>query len=100
MSECQAGSALRRPHSGVRVDHCTKWECRLMRMLCLDFFESDWRDFRGRWLREYLREPEWIGQFLDRWNLHVAVSPNEHTLLALIELRSLMRRFVECLPDK
>ena len=47
-----------------------------MRMLCLDFFESDWRDFRGRWLREYLREPEWIGQFLDRWNLHVATAVN------------------------
>ncbi len=71
-----------------------------MRMLCLDFFESDWRDFRGRWLRECLREPEWIGQFLDRWNLHVAVPPNEPTLLVLIELRSLMRRVVECLPDK
>src|SRR5436189_4449569 len=71
-----------------------------MKMLCLDFFESDWRDFRGRWLRECLLEPEWLAQLLARWNLHAPIPPDEKTLAALIELRSLMRRIVECLPDQ
>src|SRR5690242_2451037 len=80
--------------------HCAERIHPLMKMLCLDFFESDWRDFRGRWLREYLADSQWLAQLLERWNLHAPLPPGETTVTALIELRSLMRRIVECLPGK
>ncbi len=67
-------------------------------MLCLEFFNSDWGDFRGRWRKDYLLQPEWLDAFLVKWHLEVGGAPTEDELQALILLRSLMVRIVASLP--
>ncbi len=66
---------------------------------CLDFINSDFRDFRGRWIRDDLQRPEWLEQFLARWGLQVASPPDSTTLPALMGLRSLLRHMVETLAN-
>lgn len=67
---------------------------RLMERLCLDFVNSEFRNFRGLWVRDDLQNPEWREQFLHRWNLPVPAPPSPTTLTQLVELRSLLFRTV------
>lgn len=71
-----------------------------MDVLCLDFFLSDWRDFRGRFIRECLEEPDWLSAFLERWNLSPVQPATPEIVEALKQLRATMRHIVEALPDK
>ncbi|MEO6890894.1 MAG: CGNR zinc finger domain-containing protein [Ktedonobacteraceae bacterium] len=64
---------------------------------CLDFLNSEFRDFRGRWVEDRLQKPEWRAEFLTRWHLAVEDQPDERVLSELTELRGLLRRIVESL---
>lgn len=68
-----------------------------MDVVCLDFLNSEFRDFRGRWSEDRLLKPEWLDQFLTRWNLQVGSLPDAATLQSLIELRALLLHIVESL---
>ncbi len=68
-----------------------------MERLCLDFVNSEFRNFRGLWTRDDLQDPAWRSQWLQRWHLSVVTSPAEATLAQLTELRSLLFRVVETL---
>ncbi len=69
-----------------------------MEHLCLDFLNSDWRDWRGSGRREdRLDKPEWLEDFLRRWGLTAPLPPDAQTRAALGELRERMRSIVEAL---
>src|SRR5579859_189040 len=68
-----------------------------MNAACLDFLNSEFRDFRGRWVRDELQQPQWLEQFLARWDLSLATPPNPVALAAFMALRALLRRMVETL---
>jgi predicted RNA-binding Zn ribbon-like protein len=70
-----------------------------MDVLCIHFINSDFRDFRGRWVRDELLQPGWLEQFLIRWNFQIAVPPDAAAFADLIALRSLLRRMIEELGD-
>ncbi len=70
-----------------------------MEMICLDFINSEFRDFRGRWVRDDLQQPEWLEQFLVKWGLQVDRPPDAATLTALVALRTLLRSMVEALGE-
>lgn len=70
-----------------------------MDALCLDFINSEFRDFRGRWVRDDLQQPNWLDQFLTKWDLQVEQSPDEVTITALLALRTLLRHMIESLAD-
>ena len=65
----------------------------------MDFINSEFRDFRGRWIRDDLHQPGWLEQFLARWRLQVASPPDATTLPALLRLRTLLRHMVEALAN-
>lgn len=67
----------------------------LMDALCFDFLNSEFRDFRGRWIRDDLLQPGWLEQFLEKWDLQAGPLPDEATLAELVALRSLLQRVVE-----
>ncbi len=69
-----------------------------MDRLCLDFLNSEWGDFRGRWREDRLLQPAWLEEFLERWNLRMADPVSPAIVDALVELRTLMRRIVGTLP--
>jgi predicted RNA-binding Zn ribbon-like protein len=69
-----------------------------MDALCLDFINSEFRDFRGRWTRDDLQQPDWLEQFLSKWQLQIA-SPASAPLAELIALRSLLQHMTETLAD-
>lgn len=71
-----------------------------MEMACLDFLNSEFRDFRGRWMKDYLQEPEWLAEFLARWNLQIDAAPETAPLEELEALRALLRRMVEAIPTR
>ncbi len=71
-----------------------------MDILCLDFLLSEWRDFRGRWVNDRLLQPEWLEEFVLRWNLAVADPVNEEVLQKLLGLRSLLQHIVDALPAR
>ena len=66
---------------------------------CIDFINSEFRDFRGRWVRDDLQQPGWLEQFLVRWGLQVASPPDATPWPALLGLRSLLRHMMEALPN-
>jgi predicted RNA-binding Zn ribbon-like protein len=69
-----------------------------MDILCLDFLNSDWRDWRGTGRREdRLDKQEWFEQFLQDWGLEAPMPPDPDTRAALGELRERMRAMVEAL---
>lgn len=68
-----------------------------MELLCLDFVNSEFRDFRGRWSRDDLQNPEWLTQFLKRWNLCIAALPDAAVLEQLVVLRTLLTSVVRAL---
>lgn len=68
-----------------------------MELLCLEFINSEFHDFRGRWVRDDLCQPGWLTRFLEKWHLDVELPVNEALIEQLLELRSLLIRVVETL---
>ena len=68
-------------------------------LLALEFINSEWGDFRGRWRVDDLLKPEWFQKFLAKWHLELDEAPTENEFNALITLRTLMRRIVESLSS-
>lgn len=59
-----------------------------MDLLCLDFVNSDWRDYRGTGRSEdRLLQRAWRDGFLQRWDLGPLPDPDEATLADLHALR-------------
>src|SRR5213080_2164379 len=72
---------------------------RIMEMLCVDFINSEFRDFRGRWVRDDLQQPGWLEQFLAKWGLSVDRPVDAATLSTLVALRTLLRSMIEALAE-
>lgn len=70
-----------------------------MDALCLQFINSEFRDFRGRWVRDDLLQPGWLEQFLATWELQVAIPSDATAIAALVALRTLLRRMIEALSE-
>lgn len=70
-----------------------------METICLDFINSEFRDFRGRWVRDDLQQPGWLEQFLVKWGLQVDSPPDGATLTTLVALRTLLRSMIEALAE-
>src|SRR3989440_12130331 len=70
-----------------------------MDTICLDFINSEFRDFRGRWVRDDLQQPAWLEQFLVKWGLSVDRPPDAATLATLVALRTLLRSLIEALGE-
>jgi predicted RNA-binding Zn ribbon-like protein len=68
-----------------------------MEAICIDFINSEFRDFRGRWVRDDLQQPGWLDQFLVKWGLQIDRPPDEATLTKLLALRTLLRSILEAL---
>ena len=68
-----------------------------MESLCLEFVNSDFRDFRGRWVRDDLCQPEWLARFLEKWHFHVEQPVDEAIMDELVRLRALLIRLVSTL---
>ena len=69
-----------------------------MEMACLDFLNSEFRDFRGRWQRDDLLNPGWFETFLARWGLQIDLPPETAPLKEFEVLRTTMTRIVEAIP--
>jgi predicted RNA-binding Zn ribbon-like protein len=70
-----------------------------MEALCLDFINSEFRDFRGRWTRDDLQQPNWLAQFLAKWELQITSSPAAAPLADLTALRTLLQHMTETLVN-
>ena len=70
-----------------------------MDSICLDFINSEFRDFRGRWVWDDLQQPGWLEHFLVKWGLQVDRSPNAATITTLVALRTLLRSMIEALVE-
>src|SRR5438045_6075325 len=70
-----------------------------MDVLCVDFINSEFRDFRGRWVRDDLQQPGWLEQFLVKWGLQVDRLPDAATLTTLVALRTLLRSMIQALVE-
>ncbi len=70
-----------------------------MEAICIDFINSEFRDFRGRWVRDDLQQPGWLEQFLVKWGLQVDAPPDAAALTALVGLRTLLRSLIESLVE-
>lgn len=69
-----------------------------MESLCIDFLNSNWRDWRGSGHREdRLRKTEWLQSFLEAWGLQAPLphSTDDPQIAELVELRISLRRMVE-----
>lgn len=71
-----------------------------MELLCLDFVNSVFRDFRGRWERDDLQNPVWLADFLARWQLQVGQPVNEMVLKELVDLRADLMEAIETLVEQ
>lgn len=65
--------------------------------LCLDFLNSEWGDFRGRFRRDDLQRSAWVQDFLKRWSLDVTEPLTPAILNELLDLRASLRRMFESL---
>lgn len=64
--------------------------------LCIDFLNSDWRDWRGSGRRENrLEKAEWLEQFLQQWGLQAPLPIDGKIGKELLDLRECMRRMTE-----
>src|SRR5215472_15597496 len=70
-----------------------------MDTLCIDFINSEFRDFRGRWVRDDLQQPGWLEQFLVKWGLQVDRPLDGAILTTLLALRTLLRSLIEALGE-
>jgi predicted RNA-binding Zn ribbon-like protein len=68
-------------------------------VLCVQFINSEFRDFRGRWARDDLQRPEWLQQFLATWGLQVEEPPDAAVIASLVSLRALLVRMLAALPE-
>jgi predicted RNA-binding Zn ribbon-like protein len=68
--------------------------------MCIEFINSEFRDFRGRWVRDDLLQPQWLEQFLSHWNLQTEYPLATTTLTELLELRALLRRLIETIEQR
>jgi predicted RNA-binding Zn ribbon-like protein len=68
-----------------------------MELLSLDFVNSVFRDFRGRWERDDLQNPAWLAHFLQKWHLDVEQPADAAVLEELTELRTLLTHVIETL---
>ncbi|MFD2372097.1 CGNR zinc finger domain-containing protein [Brevibacillus sp. GCM10020057] len=67
-----------------------------MEWLCIDFLNSDWRDWRGSGRRENrLEKAEWLDSFLQHWDLQAPLPAGSKTCAELLALRESMRRMTE-----
>jgi predicted RNA-binding Zn ribbon-like protein len=71
-----------------------------MEVKCVDFINSEFRDFRGRWVRDDLQQRGWLEQFLAKWGLQVDHPPDSVTLTALVSLRTFLRSLIEALVEE
>ena len=71
-----------------------------MDALYLDFVNSEFRDFRGRWIRDELEQPDWVEAFLLKWGLHVESPLDTTTRVILTALRTLLSRMIETLTKE
>ena len=71
-----------------------------MDTICLDFINSEFRDFRGRWVRDDLQQPGWLEQFLVKWGLQIDRPPEAATLTTLVALRALLRSMIEAMVEE
>lgn len=71
-----------------------------MDALYLDFVNSEFRDFRGRWVRDELEQPDWVEAFLLKWHLHVESPLDTTTRALLVALRTLLSRVIETLTKE
>ncbi len=68
-----------------------------MEWLCIDFLNSDWRDWRGSGRSENrLEKEEWVADFLQQWNLQAPLPVEPKMGAKLLNLRECMRRMTEC----
>jgi len=72
---------------------------RAMDTIYLDFINSEFRDFRGRWVRDDLLQPGWLDQFLVKWGLKVDTPPDAAVFTTLISLRTLLRSLTEAVVE-
>jgi predicted RNA-binding Zn ribbon-like protein len=72
---------------------------RIMEALCIDFINSEFRDFRGRWVRDDLQQPRWMEQFLTKWELQVDHPPDKVMMTTLVSLRTFLRSMIETLVE-
>ncbi|MGZ3629731.1 MAG: CGNR zinc finger domain-containing protein [Ktedonobacteraceae bacterium] len=70
-----------------------------MEALCVDFINSEFRDFRGRWMRDDLQQSDWMDQFLTKWGLQVEQPPDTDVMSTLVSLRTFLRSMIETLVD-
>jgi predicted RNA-binding Zn ribbon-like protein len=70
-----------------------------METLCLQFMNSEFRDFRGRWVRDDLQQPGWLEQWLSRWQLQVEAPPDATVIASLVTLRTRLQHIVATLTD-
>src|SRR5450759_2422312 len=70
-----------------------------MDSICIDFINSEFRDFRGRWVRDDLLQPGWLEHFLVKWGLQIDRPPDAATLTTLVSLRTLLRSMIEALVE-
>ncbi len=73
---------------------------RVIDAICLDFINSESRDFHGRWVRDDLQQPGWFEQFLIKWGLVIDQPPDAATLSTLIAPRTLLRSLTEALGEE
>ena len=66
-----------------------------LELLCLEFVNSEMRDFRGRGSRDDLRNPAWLAQFLQKWHLEVEQPADDATLAELSALRARLTHIIE-----
>jgi predicted RNA-binding Zn ribbon-like protein len=69
-----------------------------MEALCVDFINSEFRDFRGRWARDDLQQSGWMEQLLTKWGIQVEQPLDTTMLTTLVSLRTLLRSMIEKLP--
>jgi predicted RNA-binding Zn ribbon-like protein len=70
-----------------------------MESLCVDFINSEFRDFRGRWMRDDLQQPGWMEQLLTKWGIQVDQPLDTTMLTTLVSLRTLLRSMIEKLAE-
>ncbi|MGD8191340.1 CGNR zinc finger domain-containing protein [Brevibacillus ginsengisoli] len=71
-----------------------------MEHICIDFMNSDWRDWRGSGRREdRLDKESWLAEFLGHWNLTAPLPVDADMRQVLGQLRDRLRAMVEAVVD-